>query len=139
MRILMSARGQIWSRKKKYEKSIADLTAAIKLRPNDAKLYHYRGYTWQCMRKCNLADDDYSNAIRLGLKDADVFADARANCDLQETIMTKRCETSTRHWTLIPSWPKFTTTALAYGCTDRKTTICLRTFSPTSLECGRAY
>ncbi|MDR3619293.1 MAG: tetratricopeptide repeat protein, partial [Paludisphaera borealis] len=58
-----------WSRKKEYDKAIADFTDAIRLDTADAYAYHYRGSTWSSKKEYDKAIADYTEAIRLDPKD----------------------------------------------------------------------
>jgi len=63
----------------KFPNAIQDLNIAIRLKPKNAKNYFLRGVGWQNLKNYKLAIRDYSEAITLGYKEADVYNN-RAAC-----------------------------------------------------------
>jgi TPR repeat protein len=63
-----------------YDRAIAEFTAAIKLNPNKAMYYFYRGQSY--MKKKDDAREiiDFTEAIRLGLEDNDIAFFVYYNC-----------------------------------------------------------
>jgi tetratricopeptide (TPR) repeat protein len=60
-----NTRGWIWRLGFKYDKAMADLNAAIALRPEFAEALYRRGAVWACKREDEKAISDYTEAIRL--------------------------------------------------------------------------
>jgi len=58
-------RGNIWNKKKDYDKAIIDYNKAIEINPKNAELYLWRGNTWYDKKDYDEAIADYSKAIEI--------------------------------------------------------------------------
>ncbi|MFZ5453415.1 MAG: tetratricopeptide repeat protein [Thermodesulfobacteriota bacterium] len=52
----------------KFDQALSDFNAALKLKPNDAKLYDYRGMVYRCKNMNDQAIQDFNQAMKLDPK-----------------------------------------------------------------------
>ena len=52
----------------KFDQALSDFNAALKLKPNDAKLYDYRGMVYRCKNMNDKALKDFDKAMKLDPK-----------------------------------------------------------------------
>ena len=60
-----TSRGKAWYHKGDYDNAISDYTEAIRLNPNDADAYRFRGRAYRRQRKDDEALADFAEAGRL--------------------------------------------------------------------------
>src|SRR4029077_6153194 len=69
------ARGESWSREDDFDRAIADLDEAIRLRPDSALAYHHRGNAWRSKGELSRARPDYEAAISLDPSNPALYRD----------------------------------------------------------------
>jgi tetratricopeptide (TPR) repeat protein len=69
------ARGESWSREGDFDRAIADLDEAIRLRPDNALAYHHRGNAWSSKGELGRALADYEVAISLDPNNPALYRD----------------------------------------------------------------
>ena len=72
--------GKTLLEKKEYDKAIDAFTDAIRIDPNNARAYCYRGSAYGCIGNYDDAILDYNDAIRLDPNHADAYSGRGRAC-----------------------------------------------------------